>query len=364
MSSSATAFYAASRPNGWLWGLRGGHPLSPPAWLIVSAIACLSCSGPMRSAPFEHTIHPDTPPDIRSCLEQPAVRDHFEHLHGRIMLKWEIPPGTRADQEVRVRLQLSEKGEVVSAEVMDSGSPEFEASVLEAINAAAPLPLLPKAASCLRELPLVATFKNPKAAPAGASSETYIRLVGAGDQFRNTYLLHWPVQKMPLAVYLPPPPKGLFEDPDAVLHAVRSGVLGWTDVVRPGVPGFRFVSAHEQADIPIVWAEEPDGDWYIAFCSYQANTMRMHFGVEQILVTGRWRDGRTAEPAEVGEIVLHEMGHALGLMGHSDDPLDIMYPSPLSGKPPGLSERDRETLGELYSRGNRQIRGRRARPGL
>ena len=140
--------------------------------------------------------------------------------------------------------------------------------------------------------------------------------------------------------------------------------MGWTDVVRPGLPGFRFVDSHAEADIPIIWAEEPDGDWYIAFCSYQARTTTMRFGVEQILVTGRWDDGRIATPEEIGEVVLHEMGHALGLMGHSDDPRDILYPTAVARERPGLSERDRATLIELYSRGNCQIRGKRGRPGI
>ncbi len=276
---------------------------------------------------------------------------------------------TAPDQSAQVSLQISDGGEVAAAEVVYATTPEFEASVVEAISAAAPLPSVPDDASCMRGRSLVANFENPEAGAPGAaasksSTGTYIRRVGARGRFNVTYLLHWPVKKMPLAVYLPPPPADLFEDPEAVHAAVKGGVVGWTDVVRPEVPGFRFVDSHSEADIPIVWAEEPDGDWYIAFCSYQARTTTMRFGVEQILVTGRWGDGRIATPEEIGEVVLHEMGHALGLMGHSDDPRDILYPTVVARERPGLSERDRATLIELYSRGNRQIRGKRGRPGI
>jgi hypothetical protein len=204
------------------------------------------------------------------------------------------------------------------------------------------------------------------AAPPGSAPEpapdTYIERVAVRDAFRDTYLMHWPRRKMPLSVYLPPPPDGLFPDPDAVLEAVRSAVLEWTDVAGPGVPSFHFVDAHGEADIPVLWAEEPDGDWYIAFCSYHANPRRNLFDVEQVLVTGRWRDGRVAEVEEIYLATLHEMGHALGLMGHSDDENDIMYPR-AAFRAEGLSERDRNTLRELYARGNRQIRGSRGRPG-
>jgi TonB family protein len=336
------------------------------ACLVALGITCLSCAAPVGKAPFEHTVDPGLPSDIRSCLEQPAVRDYFEAAHGKIIDAWEVPPGATADQSVEVRLQISEEGEVESADVVSASAPEFEASVLDAIEAAEPLPPLPVAASCMRGRAVTATFQNPDAARVAArgQSETYIRRVGAAGPFRNTYLLHWPVKKMPLSVYLPPPPDGLFADPEAVYAAVRNGVLGWTDVASPGVPGFRFVDSHSEADIPVIWADEPDGDWYIAFCSFQVSTTQLRFGVEQILVTGRWSDGRIAEPEEIEEVVLHETGHALGLIGHSEDPRDIMYPSVVEDRSPGLSERDRATLRELYSRGNRQIRGRRGRPGI
>jgi len=206
----------------------------------------------------------------------------------------------------------------------------------------------------------------PASDPAGASPDAeagdYLNQVAVRDSFSDTYLLHWPKRKMPLSVYLPAPPEGLFPDTEATRAEVRRAVLDWTDVAAPGVPSFRFVESHGEADIPIVWAEEPNGDWFIAHCAYQVNIRQKRFDVERILVTGRWGDGHVAAPGEIYETVLHEMGHALGLMGHSDDPQDIMYAS-LSRIPggKGLSARDRNTLRELYAGPNRQIRGRRGR---
>jgi predicted Zn-dependent protease len=142
---------------------------------------------------------------------------------------------------------------------------------------------------------------------------------------------------------------------------VENAVLEWTDVAGPGLPSFVFVDSHGDADIPIVWARVPDGDWYIAFCSYDVNTRQQRFGVEQILVTGRYGDGQVANLDEIHETVLHEIGHALGLMGHSDDPDDIMFPAVTDRSEMGLSDRDRRTLAALYEHGSRQIRGRRGR---
>ena len=192
----------------------------------------------------------------------------------------------------------------------------------------------------------------------------YLRLVVVRDALSSTYLMHWPKRKMPLAVHLPPPPPGLFENPNAVEDAVRRGVLGWQDVVEPGLPGFTFVDDPGDADIPIVWAREPSGDWYIAFCAYDISIPN-RFGVSHILVTGRWGDGEVASLQDIYATTLHEMGHALGLMGHSENPADVMWPSVRGqqqlGLEVGLSAADRNTLEKLYRYGNRRYSGRRGR---
>jgi predicted Zn-dependent protease len=50
--------------------------------------------------------------------------------------------------------------------------------------------------------------------------------------------------------------------------------------------------------------------------------------------------------------LLHEMGHALGLGGHSPSPADVMYGRVNAAGRPELSERDRTTLRALYARPN------------
>ncbi len=195
----------------------------------------------------------------------------------------------------------------------------------------------------------------------GGGDDHYLRDVVVRDSFNNTFLLHWPKRKMPLAVYLPPPPTDLFENPVEVFAAVREGVLDWSDVVSPGVPSFEFVEDQGDADIPVVWAAEPDGDWYIARCAYEVNLRQLRFGVSHILVTGRWGDDRLAELDEIYDVVHDEMGHALGLMGHSPSPLDLMYPAANAARKSGLSAADRNTLRALYEHGSRPYRGRRGR---
>jgi hypothetical protein len=190
--------------------------------------------------------------------------------------------------------------------------------------------------------------------------ETYLRWVAFEVPGNEHVLLRWKERDMPLRVYLPPPPPGIFDDPEAIHDSVRDGVLDWQDVAGPGIPRFEFVARAGDSDIPIVWAAEPDGSWYIAHCVYRVNGLQRRFDVAQVLVTGRWKDGAVADVHDVHEVMLHEMGHALGLAGHSPYPEDIMAPHRMPGREPGLTPRDRRTLAALYAKpvGARMTRAR------
>jgi len=193
------------------------------------------------------------------------------------------------------------------------------------------------------------------AGTAGAPSareedEGYLRRVAFEMPGHESVVLRWPKREMPLAVYLPRPPPGLFEDPEAIFDSVRGGVLDWTDVAGPGIPSFVFVDEPGEADIPILWAERAAGEWYIAFCKYQPRMQyTRRFAVAHILVTARWGGGRVADIHDIYDTMLHEMGHALGLGGHSDRKTDVMYARGRKSRV-GLSERDRITLRALYTR--------------
>lgn len=205
----------------------------------------------------------------------------------------------------------------------------------------------------LRRLTALALVSLACTAPPRPPADDYLRYAGFDLPFNENVLLHWSRRRMPLRIHLPEPPAGFYADSAAVSDAVRDGVTDWTDVAGPGLPSFVFVETPGEADIQIAWAfESPDPSWYVAHCVYSRTVLSKQLAVDHILVTARWR-GREPSLDTIYATLLHEMGHALGIFGHSPDPNDVMYRAAgASESRPQLSERDRNTLRALYAKPN------------
>jgi hypothetical protein len=169
------------------------------------------------------------------------------------------------------------------------------------------------------------------------------------DPFDERFASRWSEERMPLRVHLPLPPAGAFPglDGEAVRGAVRDATEVWRDAVRPGVPSFRFVDTAHGTDIRIRWVERLEGET-IGVTHRQVDPELRSL---RIALATRW-DPRVRAPLEALQAtVRHELGHALGLWGHSPDPGDLMsavYYEP--GRAPVLfpTARDLETLRRLY----------------
>lgn len=215
--------------------------------------------------------------------------------------------------------------------------------------------------ACLALLPLLVPGCGARLMAAPDEHPHYLRYVAFETPGHVHKLLRWEERQMPLAVYLPPPHAGFADEPEGLRALAREAVLAWSDAAGPGLPRFRFVDDPGEADIPVRWVERADRV-SIAHCAYDVRPRLERLRIQNLTITGRYADGSPAPPDELRLVVIHEVGHALGLGGHSPNPGDVMYPflhAPEPGGPgedrprgtaaTGVSDRDRATLRALYA---------------
>jgi predicted Zn-dependent protease len=131
----------------------------------------------------------------------------------------------------------------------------------------------------------------------------------------------WPRDRFPLRVYLAAG-SDHYSDAAALDAAARRGVLAWQNALAPDLPGFTFVDAAYDADIIVRWTDNPGHKEWLGRSERKSLTAVTPV---RILVATQ-RLGVEPSLAELETVVMHEVGHALGLWTHSSYPKDLMYP--------------------------------------
>lgn len=117
---------------------------------------------------------------------------------------------------------------------------------------------------------------------------------------------------------------------------------------------FTFVDSVSSSDINVEWT---DGMLKVGDEKYErtkaglTTTTRREAGIEHARIQIRTvrAFSKEAEPEDrIKETCLHEIGHALGLNGHSSNTADIMYFGNTARQLPALTKRDKATMARLY----------------
>ncbi|MBP6965077.1 MAG: matrixin family metalloprotease [Armatimonadetes bacterium] len=112
----------------------------------------------------------------------------------------------------------------------------------------------------------------------------------------------------------------------------------------------RILSSSSSADVSVTFVSQValgGTTWGRTSFHYYPSTGEMSDATVQIALWDRRGDPIAAE--DIQAIIAHELGHALGIGGHSMNPDDLMYLTHTFGSPNSVGLRDMNTLKTAYS---------------
>ncbi|MGE0201426.1 MAG: tetratricopeptide repeat protein [Candidatus Melainabacteria bacterium] len=150
--------------------------------------------------------------------------------------------------------------------------------------------------------------------------------------------------KKTLSVYIEPPANVPGYKPE-MKSLVSNAMSTWSSATG-GVLRFTLVPSQSKADIVVRW-QKNFSDNILGVSPYQfvGDTLIR----SDVSLATYYPGGQVAIPwEELKATVIHELGHAIGLKGHSPYPEDIMYYASNNRPNPQLSARDKATIRALY----------------
>lgn len=172
---------------------------------------------------------------------------------------------------------------------------------------------------------------------ASAEASDYMK-----DALLTRKIFHWNEKNGVIKVYLASDTKfpGWRDD---FVTSFKSACQVWQEILGNRVR-FEFTeNPADKVDVKVSWYNQykvKTGLTRLAHISDKIASASIDFNLKTF-------DNKIYDPATVYRVSLHEVGHLLGIVGHSKNPSDIMFPTITSAKK--LSERDIATLLKLYN---------------
>jgi predicted Zn-dependent protease len=180
----------------------------------------------------------------------------------------------------------------------------------------------------------------------GTRSPHYADMAREGS---NGQTVLWDKKLNPIPVFIQ-----MEEDQLIFLQAVKEALQSWQQA-SAGRLQFQEVGYPVQALITIKLQEGPLSHPYlnVGLARFDVADPDSQNNPKNLRVSVTVNTGERNLPisledrlAQVKRLTLHEIGHAVGIWGHSPDPGDVMYSRPIAST---LSARDVETLRTLYT---------------
>lgn len=192
----------------------------------------------------------------------------------------------------------------------------------------------------------IASAQQPAMTPGAQSQNHYLEDIGGARLGR------WPSNRMPLKVYIEPANNlpGFRPSFDQILIKCFQD---WAKASGNRI-SFKGVADKKDSDIECSWTADTAKFMNSAEAGetivYGSKAGIHHCTIQILTVPHPMSQTVPVTDARMRWICLHEIGHALGLGGHTRNPQDIMfYTAPIAEQWKELTERDASTVARLYS---------------
>ena len=122
----------------------------------------------------------------------------------------------------------------------------------------------------------------------------------------------------------------------------------WDDALGSDL-NFKYVNNADEADIVAKFVDKLDDNQAgITKTAYAEIGGKVYLAKAVINISKNSPIGFRFNDAQLNKITLHEIGHAIGILGHSENINDIMYFSTASQRQSTISSKDVETVRKIY----------------